>query len=168
MPGREQFATFTDIMFVPVVESFDEIVRPRLPCGIEHVEVVGFEPPVSDVLHDGAREQVGDLLHDAELCLPPLERAFPEVDAVDQNLALVRFVEPCGEVDDRGLATSGGADQSDRFTLANGEIEVLENRFLRFVMEPDATELDRFDDLIATIRWAFRVGMRFQPCQHVG
>jgi len=54
---------------------------------------VAVKPAVADVFAHGAFEEMGRLEHDAELGLQPMQAALTIVDAVDQELALRRFVE---------------------------------------------------------------------------
>ena len=78
----------------------------------------------------------------AQRRLQPQLRAFAVVLSVDQDAAFFRLVEAADEVDDRGLARAGLADERDGFACADVQVEVLEERFAFLVEEVHMVERD--------------------------
>ena len=48
--------------------------------------------------------------------------------AIDADRAAVRLIEPRNQAESRAFATTAWAQQCDTFTIANVEIEIVENR----------------------------------------
>jgi len=61
--------------------------------GGDDLSVGGVQPPVADVLHDGFREEVGVLEHNAQLAAQIGALHLPDVGAVDGDPARVHVVE---------------------------------------------------------------------------
>ena len=78
----------------------------------------GIRAAEGDVVADRAAEQGRLLQHDADLRAQALERHVAHVVAVDQHAPGGDVVEARDQVDDRGLAAAGGAEQGDRLARA--------------------------------------------------
>ena len=64
---------------------------------------------------------------DADLRVQIVQVVFAQIDAIEQNLAFGRIVEPRDELDDGGLALAVFADERDALAGAEGEVEVAED-----------------------------------------
>ncbi len=63
-----------------------------------------------------------------------------QVDAVEPHAALHRIEEPRHQAGQRGLATAVRADQGDRFSKRNAQVDVVQYRLLRRVAERHVIE----------------------------
>ena len=96
---------------------------------------------VGDVLADGPAEQPGVLQHHAEQSPQVVPRHLPGVHAVDQDRALVDLVEAHEQVDQRGLAGPGRADDGHRLPGLHLHVQVFDQRHIRKVAEGHVLEL---------------------------
>ncbi len=108
---------------------------------------LGLQAPECDVLGDGSGEQESLLRDDPELSAQRGLGDVPEVDAVDQDPAVARVVEPREQLGDRRLAGARVADQGDRGPRRDVEVEVVQDVGELAVAEPDVIELDMALDL---------------------
>jgi len=88
--------------------------------GVDALVVGRVELAVADVVHDGAREEIHVLQHDAERVAQIRLADVVDVDAVVADLAVGDVVEAVDEVRDRGLAGAGRADEG-QFLAGLGE-----------------------------------------------
>ena len=102
----------------PVGEPLDEVRGMRLARCRDHRLVAGLWPPVEDVLLDRAVQQGGVLRHHGDLRAQALLPDAGDVLAVDQDAALLRLEEAQEQVDERGLADAGAADEADLLARA--------------------------------------------------
>ena len=86
---------------------------------------------VGDVLADRAVEQPRVLEDHAEGTPQAVARHLTRIDAVDRDLAAIDLVEAHEQVDQRGLAGSGGTDDGHRVALCGDEAQVLDQRCVR-------------------------------------
>ena len=97
----------------PVGEPLDEVRRMGLARCRDHRLVAGLRPPVEDVLLDRAVQQGRVLRHHGDLRAQALLLDAGDVLAVDQDAPLLRLEEAQEQVDERGLADAGAADEAD-------------------------------------------------------
>ncbi len=110
-------------------------------CG-PHFVVRRIEPAVADVLHHARAEQIRLLQHQAE---HPAQLGLPhvaQIHAVDLDRAIVDLVEAREQVDDRGLARTGRADERDALTGPSVERHVVDDLRAGHVAERDVIERD--------------------------
>jgi hypothetical protein len=93
------------------------------------------------VLAQRDREQEGLLGHVADGATELLQGTPPDVDAVDEDLALLDVEEPWDEIDDRRFAGPGRPDDRERSARGHLERNVVQLDGLA-VREADASELD--------------------------
>ena len=101
------FTALADFGVVLFLERDDEFMRLHaLRSGLD-LRVACVKSPVSNVVADGAREEMRDLRHHADLLGKPCERKVAQVDAIDSDSARTRLVETSGERDNRRLSSAG-------------------------------------------------------------
>ena len=144
---REAIATLAHLRLVALLHAHDEVVRAGEPGAPFHFLVACAEPPVADVVEDGAAEDVGVLQHHAKTRLQPVQAAVAVVDAVHQHLPRGRFVEAADDVHQGALAAAGRADDGDGFVHADLQVDVPQHGLLRVVGERDVHEFDLGDAL---------------------
>ena len=83
---------------------------------------------IADVVADVGAEQVNILVDDAHVVTEGLEGEFPDVLAVDGDLAVGNVVEPGQQVDDGGLAAAGGAEYGGDPTRFGFEVDIAQRR----------------------------------------
>src|SRR5439155_17977132 len=104
-------------------------------------------PPERDVLGDCAREQEPLLRDDPELVTERRLRDFTQVDAVERDPSVAWVVEPGQQLRDRRLAGTGVADQGDRRSRRDVEIEIGQDVGPVAIPEPNVLETDVPGDL---------------------
>jgi hypothetical protein len=106
---------------VAIGHGRDEVVGGRLLGRGD--DVLGRRPlaAVGDVLRHGAAQQQRLLQHHADLLPQGVEGELPDVQAVDEDGARVRVVQPRQELGDRALARAAVSDE--RHGLAGGDPE---------------------------------------------
>ena len=88
------------------------------------------------------------LQHDAELAAQVVQIYFANVDAVEQNLAALNVVEAQQQLNDRGLAGAGVADDGERLAGFDAEGNVAQDPIFvlgcraAVIGEPDVAEFD--------------------------
>ena len=109
------------------------------------VHAFGAQP---DVGFERAGEKKWILQHDAKLAAQVVHVQLANVDAVEQNLPALDFVEAQQELDRGGLARAGMADDCDRLPRLDAEGNVAQHPVFVLgivaagVGEPDVAELD--------------------------
>ena len=96
-----------------------------------------------DVLADRGREEEGILGDDSDLTPERAARHVPDVDAVDEHAALGRVVEARHERRECRLSRPCVADQGDRSSRGDLELDLVQHRPPLGVAEADALEVDR-------------------------
>ena len=123
LAGRQVAAAFGDLVVVAAGQPGDHVVRAGRPGRRLDLGVAGVRPGVRDRVPDRAGEQVRLLRDDAELVPVAGQVVVADVGAVDQDLPAGRVVEPGDELDQRGLARAGLADQGDGLARLDGEAD---------------------------------------------
>src|SRR5205823_4414802 len=114
LPTGEGDATFADHRVVPRREVLDVLVQLRYISGPIELRIGELLVQAkADVLAQRDREEEGLLRHVADRAAKLLERAPPDVDPVDQDLALLHVEEPRDEIHDRGLAGARRPDDRE-------------------------------------------------------
>ena len=112
---------------IAVLQAHDEAVGRGGFGGLHHLLVGGVGATVSDVLHDGAREQVRILQNHGDVAPQLIPLVGTDVHAVDGDGSLVDIVEAVEQVGDGGLARARGADEGDLLTRVGIEADVLQH-----------------------------------------
>ena len=109
--------------------------------GFEQVFRAGMGRAKGKVFADGRAEKEGLLGNHADVAPEHGQGIVAHRPAVDQQRALGRFVEPGDQVDQRGFARAGGADDGQAGAGGNVERDAAQNRRLA-VAEIQIAELD--------------------------
>ena len=130
---REVCAVRGQHCVVALGKASDEVVR---VCKLRRRDafLIGcIQLAVADVLHNGSREEIHILEHDAERV--PEVRLFDvvDVDAVVADLAVGDVVEAVNEVCDRSFACAGRADEGELLTGLGVKGHVMKHRLIRHV-----------------------------------
>ena len=91
----------------------------------------GVRVSVGDVVGDGVLKEDRLLDDHADLAAQAAELNLADVVAVDANGAGIDVPESRQQVHERRLAATVGADQRDRFALANAQVELRARRVNR-------------------------------------
>src|SRR5699024_8179654 len=126
-----------DHRVVTVRQRVHEAVDERGLGRLDDLVRGGVRAAVGDVVPDRPAEQPGVLQHHADVPAHLAAREHGDVHAVDGDAAAVEVVEPHDEVDQRGLAGSGGADDGDGLAGLGGQVEVADQRLVGGVREVD-------------------------------
>ena len=127
---------------VAVRQAADEAVRVCQLGGGHAFLVGGVQPPVADVVHHRAGEQVGVLQHDAERTAQVRLLDLVDVDAVIADFAVRNVIEPVDEVRDGRLSRAGGADEGDFLARHGIELDVVQHNLALFIAEVHVVEGD--------------------------
>ena len=134
LAGADVAALVVDHRVVAVGQRVHEAVDVGRPRRLEDLLLGGVEVAVGDVVADRAAEQPGVLQHHADARRAGRARVIVgDVDAVEGDPAAVELVEPHDQVDERGLAGAGRADDGDRLARLGDERQVLDQRLVRVV-----------------------------------
>ena len=114
--------------------------------GLDDLLAGGVRPAVRDVFGDGAVEQPGVLQHHAEVAAQVHAVHIMRVHAVEADMAAVDLVESHEQVDQRGLAGAGRADDGGAVARLGRERDVLHQRTIRIVSELHMLEVDAAAD----------------------
>ena len=120
---------------VPQRHGADEVVGTRRLCRRKDLFVRGVGLAIGDVVADGAAEQPGILQDHAHQGAQVPAGHAGNVHAVDGNAPALQFVKPHQQVDQRGLARPGGADDGDFVARPGREGHVLHQNVVVAVTE---------------------------------
>ena len=138
---RQGGAPLVDLGLIALLHLHDEVVGVHGLGGGDDFFVRGVQPPVADVVHDGAGEYEGVLHHHAHLLPEGAKLYIPYVVAVDLDRSAHHVVEPGHQIDHGGFARAGGAHQGDGLAGLDGEGHVLQNRLGGVIIEGHMVEL---------------------------
>ena len=141
--GGEAVAALADVGEVAAVELvYDGVGGDGLGGGADLL-VGGVQAAVADVVHDRAGEEVRVLQHIADGGVQPQLGALAVVAPVDEDAAGRGLKEAAGEIDERGLARAGLADDGDGGAGGDLQVEVGEHVLLAVgIAEGDVLKLD--------------------------
>ena len=127
------------------------------------VGIRGFALAEENIVLHGAGEEHGLLRHVAEPVVQGVKGIIPHVDAVDQDGALRRVIEPRDEAGECRLAAAGRADDGERLAALDAEADVLELvGGCMGIAEGDVAEFDRAGLAPFGLRAFDDVGLRVQ------
>src|SRR5205085_11857530 len=139
---REGLTALADDGLVALGQAHDELVRVGGPGRGDDLLHGGLGPPVGDILADGGPKEHRLLRHDADAGAQRGQRQTPQVDAVEQDAALVRVVEAQQQADKRALTGAGRAHERYRLPRLDRQGDAAQHRRAGCVGEVDAAELD--------------------------
>src|SRR5690606_19724135 len=113
---------------VAVGHLFDELVRSDGAGGLFDLRHRRIGPAQGDVLAYRATEQVRLLGHHDDGATQIGRGQVAYVDPVQSHVPVGGVVEPGDELGYRGLSRAGGADQGDRLTGRDVQVEVWQHR----------------------------------------
>ena len=96
----------------------------------------GVEAPVSKVVGNRAGKEHGILEDDGDVLAERGDIVLPDIEAVDQDAAGGRVVEPGNQADERRLAGAGQPDECDHFAGVRVECDVVQDVGAVGVLEP--------------------------------
>ena len=128
---------------IPVGQAAHELVHMAGLGAFDHpllADGLALVQAVEQVLADRAVEQPGVLQNHAEVLTQIVAGDVARIHAVDGNRPALDLVEAHEQVDQRGLAGAGRADDGDRLAGLGLQRKILDQRFGRIVAELDMVE----------------------------
>ena len=138
--GQAVAAGADDRVVAAVQFLFDEAVGVGLLGGRDHFLAGGLRRAVADVVVHRVVEQQRLLRDQADLPPQVAQPQFAQVDAVQPHGAADRIGEPRHQVGQRGLAAAVGADDAQRLAEGDRQVDVVQHRLVRRVVEVDVVE----------------------------
>lgn len=142
LPAGERHAALAHVGVVAVRQRLHEGVERCAPCGRLHFRVRRVHVAVGDVVADGAAEEVGVLLHDADVPPQRRPREAADVGPVQRDASFVGLVEAGEQVTERRLAAARRADQRHGLAGGDRERQVRQDLLSAVVAEADVLEGD--------------------------
>src|SRR5574343_372058 len=151
LAAGQALAAFADQRVVAVRQAQDELVGVGGAGSGDNFLARCVRFAVGDVVGDGAEEQERLLQHKADVLTELGNRHGADIDAVDQHLAFGDIVETADQVDQRRLAGTGVADQTDHFARLDDQVDIAGDRagavaeagFLQFELAGDLAQMHR-------------------------
>jgi hypothetical protein len=122
------------------LESDKANIGPRAFAGCLPVFSLQLEPQ-SDIINDGSPGQKAIGLKNKS----PIAARFRNESVIDKNLATFRLDQAVHDPEKRGLAATAGADNRDKFTGRDGQIDVAQNLYRRLAFAIRFTYSLRFE-----------------------
>ena len=148
LTGGEVIATLPDRLVQALFQPGDEAVGIDIAAGFPHFLIGNAFLPQQDVAADVAGKQEHILQHLAEVTAQGRDPDLADIDAVDQNLALLDVVIAANEAQNGGLAGAGGADKGHGLLGLHMERNALEDPFIGLIGKPNILKLDLTLDLV--------------------
>ena len=142
LAAGELHAALADQRRIAFLGLADELVRVRLARRRPHLLVARVQPAVADVLEQAAMEQHRVLRNHRDRAAQALLRDPRDVDAVDEDAALLEVEQAQHEVQQRALAAAGVADEADLLARADPQVQAAEHGPAGRVGEADVLERD--------------------------
>src|SRR5713101_9636877 len=133
-------ATFMDLVVNSLGQPLDEFQRLRARERLPDFALAEFDTCQANVIEDISGEEEDILLKQADCAPELLQIPFAHVDAVDEDAARGDVVEARQELDYRGLARPGRADDSDLLTGIDPEAQIPQHRLATPVLEAHMVE----------------------------
>ena len=115
LAARQTHAAFTQEALIAARQARNEFVGGGHFGGGDDFLVAGADAAVADVFHRVFGEDHCVLRHDADGAAQGMQIQILDVHAVEQDVAALRIVEAQHQLEQRGLAGAGRADDGDRF-----------------------------------------------------
>ena len=141
LPRREVVAALAHFLIQPLFELPDERGGVHIVAHA-HDLLVGDVVAEHDVAADGAREEEHVLQHLPEMTAERRDLDVPDVDAVDEDAALLDIVIAADEREDGGLARARRAHERHRVTRVDVEGNALQDPLARHIGKPDVLKFD--------------------------
>ena len=130
----------------------DKVIAARSTSGGLDLGIARIGASVADVLADGAVEQPGVLQHHGKLAAQCRAVPVAHVDALDAQRTAVHVVETLQQLNERGLAGAGGADDGDGLAGLRLAAKVVDDGLVRRVAKLDVVELHVAGALLGNLR----------------
>ena len=143
LPARQVDSALFDVGVVALRQLEDELVRLGRSGGGDHLFVAGLRAPIADVIAHRAGEQDRLLRHDADLRQQRILLDGADIDPVDQDLPCGGIVEARDQVDQRGFARAGRAQDGDRLARLGRQVDRVQHGGIAaaVVVEADVLEV---------------------------
>ena len=148
LSGGEVIALLPDSLVQAAVQLFDEAFGVDIPAGLPDVLVRYIIGPQNNVAADVSREQEHILKHLAEMTAQRGNLDVSDVDAVNQDLALLDIVIPANQVQNGGFSGTGRTHKGHGLFGVHMEGNALQNPFAGVVSKPHIFELNFAPDLL--------------------
>ena len=148
LTGGEVVAPLPDDLVQSLLLTGDEGIGVDVLAGLPDLVIGEAVLPEDDVASNRAGEKEHILEHLAEVTAQGCNGDPADVDAIDQNLALLDVVVADDEAQDGGLAGAGGADEGHGLLGVDVEGHALQDPLAGLVGKPDVLELDLAPDLL--------------------
>jgi len=142
LAAGELQAAVAHLGVVAVRLAHDEIVDVCDAAGGLKLLLRGVHLGIEQIVADRVVEEVGLLRHNADVAAQKAEVIAFYIDVVDADGAAGNIVEARDEVYQRGLAGAGGADNGVHLPGRDREVDVREQRFVRYIREFDVVKMD--------------------------
>jgi len=142
LTGGEVVAALAHFLIQAVVQLVDEVVSVDIAADLHDLFVRDVILPQDNVAADGAGKEENILQHLSKMAAEGRNFDFADVDAVNQNFALLELVIAADEGQDGAFAGAGGTDKSHGFPRGNMERNALQHPFAGNIAEPDIAELN--------------------------
>ena len=148
LAGGEIVAPLPDNLVQTTLQLSNEGIGIDVFAGLPHFRIGDALHPQEDVAADGAGEQEHILQHLAEMAAKRGNFDLFDVDAVDQDLALLNVVVAADQGQNGGLSGAGGTDKSHGLLRLHMEGNALEHPFAGLVGEPNIFKFNLTLDLV--------------------
>ena len=142
LPLTDIGGVLVQLHLIAAGQRADKVVGVRGLGSGNDLLIGSVQPTVADILHDGALEEPCILQNHAEALAQGAAVKVPDIVAVEGDGTGVHIVEPHQQLDHRGLAGTGGADNGNLLPGLDIAAEVVDDRFVRCVAEPHMVEGD--------------------------
>jgi hypothetical protein len=148
LPARQREPPFAHLGRVALREVRDVLVEPRhgRRSGDALVGGLAVGQAERDVAGEGVGEQERLLRHDRDRASQRAQRILAHVDAVDEDGAGRRILQPRQQVQQRRLASTGRPHERDRLAGPDRERHLVQHRPRGVETEGQPAELDRTGD----------------------
>ena len=141
----ETHTSLTEKGAVTIRQTRDEFIGQCSARGGDHFRIAGSGAAIANIFHRVAGENHRVLRDDGAHAAQIVERQLANVDAVERDASAAAVVKAQQQLEHRGLAGAGWADQRDGLAAGDVEREAIECRHLRArgVAETDVGKLQR-------------------------
>ena len=164
LAGGEVVAPLPDHLVQAVFQPAHEGIGVDIAAGLPDLLIADALGAQDDVAADIAGEQEHILQHLAEVPAQGGDFDLFDIDAVDEDLALLDVVVPADQGQDRGLAGAGGAHKGHGLSGFHMEGNALQYPFIGLVGKPHILEFDLAPDFLQLdgIRLVHHIGNHVQ------
>ena len=137
LAGGEVVAPFSYRFIQALFQAVNEMVGIYIPAGIHHFFIGNILFLQKDVAADGAGEEEHILEHLTEMAAQRRDLDLLNINAVNQDLALLDIIVAANEGENGGLAGAGGANEGHGLPGFHFEGNALQHPLVRLVGKPN-------------------------------